>query len=272
MNTAIRPEQHEALRPWVSVIPSRKRVKNVDRMCSLLPWAYWTVDEGEVRDYLKAGVPESKMIPHPPLPSMGAIRNFIFDAVKNTIAINMVDDDLKEVVSLVWPHKRHYREPEVVYGLVENAVNTLCDLGLHLYSWNPCAHPGAYSNCQPFQLCGTYSSVAVFLGRDYRFEENVTGRSDLDMCLQVLLNDRVLVRDNRFWWNFGMIGAGSGGLQAMRTRENWRKDSEFLKQKWGDHISVGVSSASSKLHGRKGSGKTEGMQINVTRKSALGAV
>ena len=84
---------------YAIVVPSRRRTRHMPQLLSLLPTAVVCVDEIEMADY-GPHVPAAQLWAHPPLASLGAIRQWILDHA-GPPAIFMADDDLIDVICLV---------------------------------------------------------------------------------------------------------------------------------------------------------------------------
>src|SRR5437016_707290 len=75
---------------YAIVVPSRKRVHNMQLIRALLPTALICIDERERDDYLSE-VPATHLFQHPPMDGLPAVLNWAMDAIPNPILI-VIDD------------------------------------------------------------------------------------------------------------------------------------------------------------------------------------
>ena len=225
------------------VVPSRKRSTWMPDLLKLIPDAFVTVEESEMDDYLKY-VHVSKLIPHPPLGGIGPIRAWIMEEVDADF-ICQIDDDLKSVSSYVWKRPRKLTATEIS-ALILNGAMVSKDLDLPMFSWSCSLNPMNYTNCQPLHTQKWVGQVVVLNKSWYgpsagriMYDSRLREGEDGDLCLQALLEARVVLKDMRFDWDFGNTGGNPGGLQGMRTKEALVEDWTIMKKKWGPYLADG---------------------------------
>lgn len=201
--------------PYTIMVPSHKRPANMPRILSLVPDALICVDKREEAVYRKV-VPDKQLVLHPPLPTLSAIRNWMRDYVQ-TEAIIQINDDFVRVYSMVWPKRRVIVDPDAIRQILENGVNIGADLGQSLYCWSRVRMNGFYSNCKPFSFARLISGAFVLIGDKFRFDEELPYCADVDFALKILMGDRVMIQDTRFYFDLGSVDGQAGGFRTLQT-------------------------------------------------------
>jgi len=244
-------------------IPSRKRIENAVAIGELLPTAKIFVDEREFEDYAQY-IDKAKIITHPPTNGFVAVRRAMMEQ-KKTPAVVMIDDDFTGVVSLVGRRTRKITDAGAILQLIENGVNIACDLGIGFYCWNRNANPMQFFAADPFGLVGPACGAMIYTGNgECKPDSLLKNYEDADMTLQSLIQHRIVFCDRRYYFDFGRVWCGAGGLQGLRTEESEKRDREIIAKKWGSYV----------VFGSGGKAKTAkknvlGLSIRVGRKSAL---
>ena len=258
------------------VVTSKGRPANAAHMLTLFPEAKFYVDEAERDAYLPfMEGKEDQFVGHPGLRGQQRALNYALDH-EDADAILFCDDDLEYVKSLVntWPRKEkkcRYSSPEVLEDLIETGYDCLLDMGIHLYGWNKQPHPLAYNNCDPISMSRLVQGAVLHRrGSGFRFDE-ATDHWDADIVLYHMLHDRILMKDNRWYWHFGFESGNEGGNQAVMTSSIWKAQREYMQDKWGKYFQTGGSSVSARVSGAGGekSGAQEAFGVSVLRKSSL---
>jgi hypothetical protein len=218
---------------FLIVTPSRGRVA---RFSPLLKAAGVTVcvAEAEADSYRTLGLP---LITHPGTGSIGVIRQAILDQVEACCVV-MVDDDLKGIRPMVGKSRKLITDADRLLAIVANSVQVCEDLGIHLFAWSRNPNAAYFRAFDPMNLVAPLAGAFGVIGRDYRFADLSRGE-DLDLTLQGLLKDRVVFIDNRYYFDFGKVGSGAGGLQGVRSDARRERDSAYLRRKWGDAVRIG---------------------------------
>jgi hypothetical protein len=219
------------------VVPSRGRPKNARVMLSLMPDALICVDERERDDYL-AHVPKKQLLLHPPSTGAPAARNWI---IQNTSAPCLIqsDDDLSGVRSNVGS-KRFITDPDDVMAIIENQVTCCADLGLTTFCWSRTAnttvvHPDEKPFVPTQQVYGCWGVMGN--ARQRLYDETLKSRADLDWTMRTLLEDRIVLADIRYYFDFGRSFSGSGGQSGLVTPDDFKRSTEIVAKRWGTAIS-----------------------------------
>jgi hypothetical protein len=258
------PLQTTAQTSWTVAIPSKGRPENMKRMLSFFPYANVYVDILE-KDAYSAVVPKAQLHFHDSLPGQWHIWQKIMDTRQEEVVL-LCDDDLEWVASYVktYPRPVRYTDPRDLQIIVENAVNVLCDLDISLHGWNRMPHPGVFNPTNPVSFTGVLTAAFLVRGRKYRFDVELDA-CDLDFVLQNLLKDRILIKDMRYYWNFGVTGM-AGGWQSIYTQKMADEGRVKLTEKWGSYVSIGKLPATSRMNSSS-HGKTQSFGHVVNRRN-----
>jgi glycosyltransferase involved in cell wall biosynthesis len=247
-------------------VPSRRRVENAVSVLQLLPTAKIFVDEREFDAYA-ARIDKSRIVTHPPTDGFVAVRRAMIE-MRRTEAIVMIDDDFREVISLVGRRPRKITDPCAILQLIENGVNIACDLDIGMYVWNRNANPMQFFAADPFGLVGPASGAIVYRGdKNIKPDARLKNYADLDWTLQLLMSDRIVLCERRYYFNFGKVWGGAGGSQGTRTSESEEADRKLLARKWKHYLVFGTG-GKGKITAKK---TVLGMSVRVSRKSSLAA-
>jgi hypothetical protein len=218
---------------YTIVVPSRARPGSVPKVLRLLPTAVVCIDDRERDDYA-AVTPASQLLLHPPTETIGEVRQWILDEIPGPVV--MIDDDLRDVRPMVGVKRKPITDPDVIRVIIENGVRCATDLGLHLFSWNRNPVPMYFQPNNPIEFAGPCAGAFGVIGRKFRFDTSLIHGEDCDLTMQALLRDRVVLIDNRFYWQFGPVHQGEGGLQQIRTHEKIKADIDKLRKRWGSYL------------------------------------
>jgi hypothetical protein len=219
------------------VIPSRGRPQNARTLLSLMPEAWICVDERE-RDEYRAVVPNRQLLLHPPSAGAPAARNWIIENVKAPCLIQS-DDDLVGIRSNVGS-KRFITDPDEVMAIIENQVMVCADLGLTTFCWSRTANttvirPDERPLVPTQQVYGCWGVMGK--ARHRRYDEGLKSRADLDWTMRTLLEDRIVLADIRYYFDFGRSFSGSGGQSGLVTPDDFKRSTEIVAKRWGKSIS-----------------------------------
>ena len=244
------------------VIPSRTRPQLMKNLLEKIPTATIVVHESEKQEYAKV-VPKKQLKTHNAY-GIASIRQWILDNF-NEKTIVMVDDDFNAIYCNVGSKQRKYTDWQSIKQVIENSINITRDLGISLFTWERRANPMWFKPHDPIQFVEGYALSACGINtKEIKFDQNLSmGMEDTDYALQTLLKYRVIYTDTRFYWDFGVVGRNSGGLQGIRTKQNMTSGLKYFKQKWGKWVKTGNKRKVNAL------GKTrfsEGFRILVKRR------
>jgi len=238
------------------VIPSRKRSENMEEILEIFPRAIIAVHESEVDDY-KTSAPQITLMAHSIKGNIGAIRNEILKKVPSECVI-FCDDDLKWMWCMTGQRQRKTTDAEAIRQVIENALQCSLDLGIELFSFSRNRDPLQYFANRPFNLTGPSCRIFGIIGRRFKFDESLEWGEDIDMTLQHLLENRITLHDFRYYFDFGGVGEGAGGLQGKRTSDGRIRSVKLLSEKWGKHLNM-----------EKRLKETSGMSIRVNRRAKI---
>jgi hypothetical protein len=217
------------------VIPSRWREKDIGSMSlSIFPGATVCVEESEVDNYTSCGV--TNLLPHPPLPSLAAIRNWIIGNVPDEMFF-MPDDDIECVYSMVGKSFRKYTDPAVIMQIVDNAGEIAFNIGAGLFGFNQSMRPYAFSPFQPIKFSTWVGTAVGIIGKDIRYDTAFSLHDDFDFSMQQLLTKRIILCDQRFHFAGRERLRNKGGNTKFRSSEREAAELNLLKHKWGDYMS-----------------------------------
>jgi hypothetical protein len=218
------------------VVPSRRRVKNIPTILSLLPDAVICVAESERADYA-AAVPRKQLLCHRDLPGLIAIRNWLNDTIQEDCIVQ-IDDDLKGIRPLIGKNRRQ-TDPDVIDQVIRNQHQVAQDLDISVFCWSRTRNtPMAQPQFQPFRVVGPVSSSFGLRGsaRNRRFDPEIPGRADVDFTMQTLLKDRIVLMDMRWHFDHGRVFSGKGGNVGLLSDEDFERATRILYARWGRHL------------------------------------
>lgn len=186
---------------------------------------------------------------------LGAVRNWVLKRFDEETVI-MVDDDILKMYSLTGPKSRSIKDPDEVIQVLINTAVMAKDMGVSFFGFSQ-TDIRKYNSTEPFILNSWVGCVVGCVGRKYWFRQDPF-KVDIDMTLQCLLNDRILLMDNRY--HFGQNRDNNvGGCSIFRTDEAFEKSIETLVTKWEPYISVG---------GKQFKGQLK-VQMNIPRRQHI---
>lgn len=136
-----------------------------------------------------------------------------------------------------------------------------------MFCWNRSAHPAAFRPHDPLHLTAPIAGAFGIGGKDCIPDSRLTAYEDVDLSLQALLRHRVILCDNRYYWDFGRCWHGRGGNQGIRTSNSDMRDREILRGRWGPYLEVGTTG--NKRNPVFGKSNVFGMKVRVTRRSPV---
>lgn len=249
------------------VIPSKGRAASIrDESLFLFPDALLLVDEAEADAY-KGIVPPKRLLTHPGLKTLSAIRNFMLDNVKDDVVVT-ADDDVFNLKCMVGWLARSKRDPQVAWEVLENAAVCAADAGCGLFGFNQNSNPIHYKPFEPFKVATWVGTVFGFVGdHGLRFDERLVMHQDVDVSLQALQVHRILWVDDRFCFINKRL-TNRGGLTGMRSAEAYQLAHDRLLTKWAGCVELRTTTRDprSVKQGKKKSG-TVMTVLKVPRKA-----
>jgi hypothetical protein len=149
------------------------------------------------------------------------------------------DDDLSGVRSNIGS-KRFITEADEIMAIIENAVTCCADLGLSTFCWSRTANttvvrPDERPIVPTQQVYGCWGVMGR--ARHRLYDESLKSRADLDWTMRTLLEDRIVLADIRYYFDFGRSFSGSGGQSGLVTPEDFKRATEIVAKRWGTAIS-----------------------------------
>ena len=192
-------------------------------------------------------IPGDHLIAHPDrVLGIAPKLNWILDNVPDDECIVILDDDIKCMYDLtVTPGQKYstskITRPELVEAIIYNTYQMAHQAGVYYFGWAMRIALAYYSDLSPFKLTGyiNRSSCGLINGHGLRFEERLTANADYDMALQNAQKHRMVWCDTRYGFDYKDTFVGAGGGSMLRSSETHKRDLQFLKEKWGDHIRIG---------------------------------
>ena len=219
------------------VVPTRKRVHNMETIRWLLPTAKICVDERDIDDYAPF-VEKSRMLVHPPIDGLPGTINWIQDNVDSEVLVE-IDDDFCGVQVNVGS-KRFITESDQIIAIIENNMRVCKDLGLTTFCWSrtqntTIIHPGFRPLVPTQSVCNAFGVMGA--ARRRKYDTTLLGRADVDWTLRTLLEDRCVLADVRFYFDCGRVFGGRGGNVGLVTPEIFKRSSSQIIERWGKHVS-----------------------------------
>ena len=140
------------------------------------------------------------------------------------------------------------------------------DLDISSFTWTRNYNPMmSDAVAMPFKPVGQLANAFGVTGeaRQRKMDSTCAGRNGPDFTLATLLSDRVILCDQRFYFNCGTIFGGFGGNTGLIDDRQFHRSSRRLKEKWGKHVLI------NKVQGRgmNRNKATATCSINVIRRS-----
>ena len=176
---------------------------------------------------------------------LGAVRNWILDHFKEECII-MFDDDIRNVTNVQNYSPLQITDPEQIEWIIWNTAWNAKEAGAKIFGWSQKIDVRKYRPFQPFAFDHWIGTAIGMIGRDYRFIENNKLKVDADIILQALLKDRYVWNDERYGF-VNLKDTNTGGNSIWRTEEQIKKETEYLKRKWGPWIQIGQQKTKRKL-------------------------
>jgi len=214
------------------VVPSRKRVQSCAHAIRLFHTPTVCVAESEMADY--AVLEGCELLSHPDdVKGIGPLRRWILDNVADEMVV-MADDDISSVKSLVGAGIC-YTHPDDVTQIIANAAEIARAAGAPVFGFGQVWSPIMFRPQDPFSFCGWVGCVIGFVGRAARSDTSFVMRHDVDLCMAVLLRQRIVFIDKRFSFVQKRF-TNVGGNAHCRNSEQETRELARLKEKWGPWI------------------------------------
>ena len=165
---------------------------------------------------------------------LGPLRNWILDHYQEEIVV-MADDDIKRCISVTRESPYNITDPADIERIIVNAGLMARDLGATIFGFNSSWDVRKFRVDRPFYFDTWVGGIIGVVGRKRKFLQHHLFKVDIDYCLEGILNERVIWKDDRF--GFVQIrDRNRGGNAQYRTASKVAREVEFLKRKWGSHL------------------------------------
>jgi hypothetical protein len=219
-------------------IPTYHRVDNVTTI-DLFDDPVLFVDSFELEAYKKK-YPSVKIVEFKGGTGIVEKRNAMLDygRAEKYDAIWEIDDDFLGIVSFSSGFVERSFDKALIYQVIERMAVMARDCGTPLFITSQVADIRKYKRSEPFSLFATMKLGAhgLFLDNDLRYDNRISLKEDIDMCLQVLMDYRVLFQENRYSFICQPTMNTKGGCASYRTLENEKNSLDILRRKWGDTL------------------------------------
>lgn len=158
----------------------------------------------------------------------------MLDNVKEEIVV-MADDDLKRCIAVTRESPYTVTDPHDIEVIIKNAAVMARDAGCAVFGFNQSWDVRKYRVDQPFTFTGWVGGIIGVVGRKRRFLQHHLFKVDIDYCLEGMLNERIIWKEERFGF-IQVRDRNRGGNAQFRTAAKVQREIEFLKRKWGQHI------------------------------------
>lgn len=222
------------------IIMSRGRAKSITSH-TLFPYATILVPKSEESDY-RSSLGDTYTIEtvEDNIKGLGLLRNHIVQRYKENIVI-MIDDDIINLTRIDEYTLKKITDPETIKQHLLNTAQCALDLGTSVFGFGKTADVRKYNPTEPFALCGWVGGVIGVIGKEHFFIDNMF-KVDIDFCLEILLDKRVIWKDNRLVF-VQVRDRNTGGNSTFRTTELVNAEKKKLRNKWGKYIKFSKSNS-----------------------------
>jgi hypothetical protein len=218
------------------IIPSRKRLKAIQRSGNeLFPTSTIVVAESEKDNYATV-IHESRIVCHPNLVGYTAIFNWCQEAF-NEPCLFFVDDDIRRVHTTF--SKPTTLDAEAIQTIIENSIQNITDLNMSVCCFSRTANWTVIDPWNKPIVPVQFPTVAFGIRGSARYRKSdvsLLGRADMDWGLTTLCQDRAVYADVRYFFNNGAIFGGEGGNVGLFDEEHRNTITKKIQDKWGKHV------------------------------------
>jgi glycosyltransferase involved in cell wall biosynthesis len=165
---------------------------------------------------------------------LAKVRNWALDHFRERVVV-MLDDDITKVWCI--SHEKGYNitDPATINQIIDNTARCCIEAGARVFGFNQAWDVRKFKANNPFKLTGWIGGVIGVVGRRLRFDETNKLRVDVDFCLQNMLENRIIWKEDRFSFvqqRFSNVGGNS----IFRTADADKTERDYLKRKWGAYV------------------------------------
>lgn len=226
------------------VIPSMGRADRVLTKDAISN-AILCVPESEKEEYEKynKGI---EIVTHPDsLKGLTLKRQFIYEKFRNVF---MIDDDIK-CISRMYQEKGEEEKltKDEAYDIIQYIGNCAKLAGCYLFGISKETNPLCYNEMSPISLNGVVNGdMGLLEGSDLFFHEEAKVSEDYWISAYNAYLHRYCWIDNRFAAKAKDTFGSTGGCSNIRTKEQEKKDTLFLRKMFGEAIQMKESTKLSK--------------------------
>jgi len=205
------------------------------------------VDSSEMDEYREA-YPDAKIVEHAGPKGLTPKRNTILKYGRDNgyDAIFQVDDDFKRFCHFSGNKLVEVLDKGDIYNVIERLTAMAIDANIPLYTFSQFCDIRKYQGQRnhPFGLCVTLKigCWGVLLNNNLNFDERFIVKADIDFGLQVLLEYRKILIENRYAFDCKAVMGNRGGVASYRNKTLEKDTIDLLYKKWGEDIFSRTSS------------------------------
>lgn len=216
-------------------IPTYRRAGDVPTL-SLFDDAVLFVDKEEKEEYRKKH-PEANIVEYKGRKGLTPKLNFMLDYGRENgyDVLFKMDDDFEALAYFAGGRTERLFDKDRIYQVIERIAVMAMDGNMPLFSFQSIPDIRRYKRTDPFSLFTTLKigAYGMLLDNKLKFDERFVMKQDIDMCLQVLLNYRIMLVENRYTFYYRPTMGNKGGVASYRTKALEREMIDLLTAKWG---------------------------------------
>lgn len=217
------------------IIPSRQRLKAIEKSAAIFQSATILVDQREVAEYSKV-VDPSRIESHGGFNGFAPIFNWCLDHFPDEVLV-FCDDDIVGIHTTTPPSRK--LSPAESIAVIENLIQAITDLDLTVGCFSRSANHLLFDPVnepirptQPVCCCFVVREAA----RRRLYDPALVGRGDVDWTLKTFRDDRVIYCDVRFTAVAGRAFGGAGGNVGIVDSTQRDRATRILKTRWGKFV------------------------------------
>lgn len=226
------------------VIPSHNRWESITTH-KVIKNSVVCIAKSQVQKYRNLH-PDMEIIEHPDtVVGLSAKRQWIYEKFGDVF---MVDDDIT-AISCVFAKKTRKLSPEQTFEIIQNAYHFCIEAGIYLFGFSKNPNPIAYDVFKPIKLTGGIngSNFGIRKNKNLFFNHESVAVEDYWISgLNAFFNRKCYI-DLRFCFVQKDTFHNVGGLSNFRTLESEKKDTLFLRKKFGEAIQIKNSTKLAKV-------------------------
>ncbi len=229
------------------VIPSLSRHEECKNTLRFFPDALVCPREDQVDIYSKIGAVE--LMPYPvDIGGIAPLRNWILDNVPDETVFIMDDDMVKFTVDIGMTLHKRIDDPVAIRQVVENSAYIAKEIGTNVFGFSQTFGDVRKINLtNPIGFATWVGGEIGIIGREFRYDDTLRIRADIDYCLQVMRVKRIIYVDKRFSFIHKPRFTHKGGNAENRTLERNQAEIAYLKRKWKAHLEVKMAKTTTRL-------------------------